>query len=162
MPYMPSCLHQQDGTWVYSEMTCWTFRQSSGTGYDIKSSFSSGWCTLASVHPFIQYHDKGIDNKERNLTDKGYLMCGTCWGATLPVALCPQASETIGLNSRYFQHSPTVQYLCKQGILLRFHGIHLSTFCVLFLAVSVSLLLCCWAFLTYMPNFTTCPACLLC
>ena len=70
---------------------CQTFRQLSGTGYNIKSSFSSGQCTLASVHPFIRYHDKGIDNKERNLTDKGYLMCGTHWGATLPVALCPQA-----------------------------------------------------------------------
>src|SRR6266436_4472502 len=82
---------------------CRTFRQSSGTGYDIKSSFSSGRCTLASVRPFIRYHDKGIDDKERNLTDKGYLMCGARWGATSPVALCPQASETIGLNSRYFQ-----------------------------------------------------------
>src|SRR5258707_14133371 len=29
---------------------CRTFRQSSGTGYDIKSGFSLGRCTLASVH----------------------------------------------------------------------------------------------------------------
>src|SRR5258707_15652164 len=44
--------------------TCRTFRQSRGTGYDIKASFSSGRCTLASRHPFIRYPDKGLYGKE--------------------------------------------------------------------------------------------------